>query len=106
MRQPVLVNALALAVALASAAWLHWSVEKNPPVDASDITAAIERAANETELRAVANKLAEGIVVADRRAHRWRRGARSAWLTASGLLAATLVFVALEKPKIEDLVEE
>lgn len=97
LRQAVLVNLLALLVAVAFAGWMHLLVAKASPVDADALRAAVDNAGSTEELRVTAGKLIDRVVLADRRAARWQRMARSAWLTAAVLLATNLVFVVLDR---------
>lgn len=97
LRQAVLVNLLALLVAVAFAGWMHLLVARASPVDADALRAAVDNASSPEELRVTAGKLIDRVVLADRRAAKWQRMARSAWLTAAVLLATNLVFVVLDK---------
>jgi len=97
LRQTVLVNLLALLVAVAFAGWMHLLVARASPVDADALRAAVDNATSTEELRVTAGKLIDRVVLADRRAAKWQRMTRSAWLTAAVLLATNLVFVVLDK---------
>lgn len=97
LRQAVIVNLLALLVAGVFAGWAHLLVTKASPLKADALKAAVENAASTEDLRVTARKLIDIVVLADRRATKWRRTVRSAWLTAVALLATNLVFVALAR---------
>ena len=97
LRQAVLVNLLALLVAVAFAGWMHLLVAKSSPVNADALRAAVDNAESTEELRVTAGKLVDRLVLADRRAAKWQRMVRSTWLTAAALLAGNLVFVVLDR---------
>lgn len=97
LRQAVIVNLLALLVAGVFAGWTHLQVIKASPLKVDALKAAVDNAASTEELRVTARKFVDTVVLADRRAAKWRRNVRSAWLTAAALLATNLVFIVLAR---------